>query len=306
MSRYVPTAVRRMALGCALGAATIPWPAGAPAVAQETAATASPAIPPGIPARKPAVPGRGPEASAASESAPTAAPPVAPPVANASRPLPVPPSPGLGGALPTAPAGRAAPPPPGLDVGVPPDIAAAPVPPAPSELPRAEAPAGVQFDTPVPPAAPGEPRRITSMPDLPNPRGPDPRDGSGPARPAPEVAATPPAPSGPSAEVPDGTEFRVVYPDTRAETLSPRDTALLDGVAARLRRDEVVRLQVTAYASGTPETERDARRLSLDRALAVRSYLIGQGVRSTRIDVRALGTQAPDGPADRVDLILVN
>ncbi|WP_192499026.1 OmpA family protein [Skermanella pratensis] len=292
MSRYVPTAVRRMALGCALGAATIPWPAGVPAVAQETAA-ASPAIPPGIPARKPPVAGRTPETAAESEPAP--------PVADASRPLPVPPAPALGEALPVAPGGRAAPPPPGLDVGVPPDVAAAPVPPAPSELPRAEAPAGVQFDTPVPPAAPGEPRRITSMPDLPNPRG-----GSVPDRPAPEVAATPPAPSGPPADVPDGTGFRVVYSDTKAETLSPRDTALLDGVAARLRRDEVIRLQVTAYASGTPETERDARRLSLDRALAVRSYLIGQGVRSTRIDVRALGTQAPDGPADRVDLLLVN
>lgn len=285
MGRYVPTAVRRMALGCALGAATIPWLAEAPAVAQEAA---SPAAPPGIPARKPALP------DTAAGSRPV------PPAASATRPLPVPPSPGLGGTPPVA-AGRAAPPPPGLDVGVPPDIAAAPVPPSPSELPRAEPRADVQFDTPVPPAVPGEPRRITSMPDL-----PDPRVRSDTAQPAPEVAATPPAPSGPPAEVPDGTEFRFVYPDPAADALSARDTALLDGVAARLRRDEVIRLQVTAYASGTPETEREARRLSLDRALAVRSHLIGQGVRSTRIDVRALGTHALDGPADRVDLLLVN
>lgn len=281
-----------MALGCALGAATIPWLAGATAVAQETTATASPATPPGIPARKPAVPDAAPGAAARPAPAPSP---------DSGRPLPVPPSPSLGGTPQVAPAGRAAPPPPGLAVGVPPDIAAAPIPPPPSELPQAEAPAGVQFDTPVPPAAPGEPRRITSMPDLPEARG-----GSAAPRPSPEVAATPPAPPGPPVEVPDGTEFRVVYTDTAADALSEQDTALLDGVAARLRRDEVIRLQVTAYASGTPETEREARRLSLDRALAVRSYLIGQGVRGTRIDVRALGTHAPAGPADRVDLHLVN
>ena len=46
------------------------------------------------------------------------------------------------------------------------------------------------------------------------------------------------------------------------------------------------------------------RRLSLSRALTVRSYLISQGVRSTRIDVRALGARASDGPADRVDLLI--
>ena len=45
-----------------------------------------------------------------------------------------------------------------------------------------------------------------------------------------------------------------------------------------------------------------ARRLSLSRALQVRSYLIDQGVRSTRIDVRALGANVPSGPADRVDI----
>ena len=46
------------------------------------------------------------------------------------------------------------------------------------------------------------------------------------------------------------------------------------------------------------------RRLSLSRALAVRTFLIDNGVRSTRIDVRALGDKAPDEPANRVDVSL--
>jgi hypothetical protein len=67
--------------------------------------------------------------------------------------------------------------------------------------------------------------------------------------------------------------------------------------------DENMRVQIMAYAAGTDDTESKARRKSLARGLAVRSYLIKAGVRSTRIDVRALGTKADGGPADRVDIV---
>ena len=79
----------------------------------------------------------------------------------------------------------------------------------------------------------------------------------------------------------------------------------LDGVAQRAGRDESVRLQLLAYASGSAESANSARRLSLSRALAVRSYLIDKGVRSTRIDVRALGNRLEGGgDPDRVDVIV--
>jgi outer membrane protein OmpA-like peptidoglycan-associated protein len=74
---------------------------------------------------------------------------------------------------------------------------------------------------------------------------------------------------------------------------------------AALRQDEGSRLQIVAYATGGDESGSQARRLSLSRALAVRSYLIDQGVRSTRMDVRALGNRSSDGPTDRVDIVLV-
>ena len=45
-----------------------------------------------------------------------------------------------------------------------------------------------------------------------------------------------------------------------------------------------------------------ARRLSLSRALSVRSFLIENGVRSTRIDVRALGNKTAEEPSNRVDV----
>jgi len=67
--------------------------------------------------------------------------------------------------------------------------------------------------------------------------------------------------------------------------------------------DDAVRITVTAYAGGDPADPSRARRTSLSRALAVRSALMEAGIRSTRIDVRALGLAAGDGPPDRVDVV---
>jgi outer membrane protein OmpA-like peptidoglycan-associated protein len=78
----------------------------------------------------------------------------------------------------------------------------------------------------------------------------------------------------------------------------------LDAVIAKLTKETTLRLQLLAYADGAKTSGSQARRLSLSRALAVRSYLIEKGIRSTRIDVRALGNQVKGSPADRVDLII--
>lgn len=57
-----------------------------------------------------------------------------------------------------------------------------------------------------------------------------------------------------------------------------------------------------AYAAGDDLSSSKARRISLSRALSVRSYLIEKGVRSTRIDVRALGDKAEGEQKNRVDV----
>ena len=62
------------------------------------------------------------------------------------------------------------------------------------------------------------------------------------------------------------------------------------------------RLQLMAYAGGPSLSSSLARRMSLSRALAIRSFLIENGVRSTRIDVRALGNKTTEEPLNRVDL----
>lgn len=73
---------------------------------------------------------------------------------------------------------------------------------------------------------------------------------------------------------------------------------------------------ITAFAKGLPDDPSAARRLSLSRALAVRSVLINEGVTSLHIYVKALGAERAPGverapgaptpeeaPADRVDIV---
>tara|TARA_Y100000590_G_scaffold399084_1_gene481973 strand:- start:1133 stop:1969 length:837 start_codon:yes stop_codon:yes gene_type:complete len=65
------------------------------------------------------------------------------------------------------------------------------------------------------------------------------------------------------------------------------------------------RIQLRAYASSSGNSPSHARRVSLSRALTVRSYLIRKGVSSTNIDVRALGEPEDGSIKDRVDVVLL-
>jgi outer membrane protein OmpA-like peptidoglycan-associated protein len=71
-------------------------------------------------------------------------------------------------------------------------------------------------------------------------------------------------------------------------------------------KSDATTFNVMAYAAGVPEDPSPARRLSLSRALAVRTALMAFGVPSTHIYVRALGAQGGEaGPADRVDVLVL-
>ena len=70
--------------------------------------------------------------------------------------------------------------------------------------------------------------------------------------------------------------------------------------------DRSLRLLLYGYAGGAPDTPSKARRLSLFRALAVRTQMMNYGVRSTRMQLRALGNRFEEGPPDRVDIVVAN
>ena len=79
---------------------------------------------------------------------------------------------------------------------------------------------------------------------------------------------------------------------------------MLDAVVDQLK-EPGGRILVRGFASGTNDTATGARRLSRQRVLAVRTYLIEKGVPATLIDLRAVG-MAPDAPvADGVDIAIM-
>ncbi len=113
------------------------------------------------------------------------------------------------------------------------------------------------------------------------------------------TAALPPA----RPPVDEKEALRVVFSGSSSRLTEEGESALRTLVRSVAETES--RIQLKAFAAGSSDRPSTARRLSLSRALAVRSFLIEQGMRSTKIDVRALGVPADDGPADRVDVILL-
>lgn len=83
--------------------------------------------------------------------------------------------------------------------------------------------------------------------------------------------------------------------------------AALGAVVKAMKADDQIHVQLVAYASGLPDQASQARRISLSRAIGVRSYLMEQGIKSVRIYVRALGNRSDaGGPPDRVDIVAID
>ncbi len=87
--------------------------------------------------------------------------------------------------------------------------------------------------------------------------------------------------------------------------LSPDSVAAIQALVRAAPAADTTSFNVVAYAAGSADDASTARRLSLSRALAVRSALIADGVASTRIYVRALGSVPGEEPGDRVDLTVL-
>lgn len=122
---------------------------------------------------------------------------------------------------------------------------------------------------------------------------------------SPQVATLPPASGAttpaPKAPEPPPAEIRILFA-ADATDLPEGARKHLDGLAGWLKANPDVRVQIVGFASAAAATGADARRRSLFRTLAVRTYLIENGVLSTRMDVRALGDRTDVEPKDRVEV----
>lgn len=196
-------------------------------------------------------------------------------------------------------------PPPSLPAAAPP-APEAPAPEALAPIPPAPNPPASNPSAPEPPA-PAEEAAAAPVSDT--ARGAPPP--SLPLEPAPPAKADTPAETQtaalpPASETagPQGSK-RLIFAEGTAD-LDEAAKQVLRAAAETLKTDQNARVQLLAYASSGDDSASRARRLSLSRALAVRQFLIKEGIRSTRMDVRALGNKFEDGPADRVDILPAN
>jgi outer membrane protein OmpA-like peptidoglycan-associated protein len=180
---------------------------------------------------------------------------------------------------------------------------------------------------PTPQPAPARPSRVppakpVQKPPIPQATAPAPVAPPGPEVPAyaPEAPVIPPplavpvrqaAPVTPaviSADAPGtasalaGGGLRVTFGIDRSD-ISAGIEAALKAIARSLPPDGVV--TVTAFAPGRGDDQSAPRRLSLARAMTVRSVLLHEGIASARVYVRAQGGVpgvAGSGPVDRADV----
>jgi outer membrane protein OmpA-like peptidoglycan-associated protein len=160
--------------------------------------------------------------------------------------------------------------------------------PAPSNQPATSA----QPETPARPAMPGTAPDIAAI----TPIAPSPPSAGSPPPPPPPVsdkAATSAAAT--------TAGLRLTFAPGQSY-LSPESAESIKQLANAAASGDATTFNVSAYAPGKPDDPSTARRMSLSRAMAVRSALVADGVASARIFVRALGEQHGDGPPDRVDV----
>lgn len=252
-------------------------------------ATAPPPVtrtapPPARPAAKPVA------APKAPPPPPIVAAPKPPTAPQSARVAPKAPPPPPKPVVPKAPA-RVAPPPPKPAPQIPkatvPRPAAVPPPPV---VARATPP------KPVVPRAPAVPPK-PAIPTVRKPSVPPPPKAAPAAAPT-QVSSVPP----PTSTTADGT-IRVGFNEDSSD-LPTTATGVLDQLVAKMSSDSGIRVQLHGYANGSSASPSQARRLSLFRALSVRTYLMKKGIRSTRIDVRALGKKEDGAAANRVDVVI--
>ena len=241
-------------------------------------------------------------------------PPAAPSEVPAAVPMPE--------ATPNAPA-------PGVNSGQVPEVPVVetPTPPAPDQAAQygeqpapeqpveqpVEQPAEQAAEQPAPAPAPEQPVEQQASKEPPAPEAqPAETPAEGEAakpeeeQPAEEAAEAPPEPDNaqPAPPIPQGG-IRIVYPADLNDVPTEANAAL-DELAAQMLADESMRVEIRCYASGTADTESKARRKSLARCLSIRQHLFTKDVRTTRMDVRALGLKSEGQPADRVDIVPAN
>ncbi len=123
----------------------------------------------------------------------------------------------------------------------------------------------------------------------------------------PEEALAPAtnAPDGVAAAIDVAAELqdlRVLFPAEGISIDAAAESELIE-LAGYLNHNQAQRVVLRAHAGDSDQGRSHARRLSLSRALAIRTFLVDRGVPVDRIYLRPMGSEIEDGPPDRVDIL---
>ena len=125
-----------------------------------------------------------------------------------------------------------------------------------------------------------------------------------PAHPPPPPQPIPVLPDAAGVALPLAGGGRITF-GAGSSDLNPVTLAAVQALAKQAAANPALIVEVTAWAPGTADDPSTARRLSLDRALAVRAVLIHEGVLSDRIRAVAKGSlDIGEGYADRADFVM--
>jgi len=83
------------------------------------------------------------------------------------------------------------------------------------------------------------------------------------------------------------------------------DVSKIKDVVNTIKNDERKRLKIKSYASPIDDRSGSARRISLQRAIAIRSIMVENGIEGVRINVQAMGNTANSGAKDRADILVI-
>ncbi|MCB1531283.1 MAG: OmpA family protein [Alphaproteobacteria bacterium] len=120
-----------------------------------------------------------------------------------------------------------------------------------------------------------------------------------PPEPKREIVYAQPLPSGPGK-----VSVAFLPGETTLQAPIPRST--IDEITIALKSHPQARIQIFAYAdSSATDTESQERRVSLERALTVRSYLAQNEISPAIMDIRPLGSHSEQSPLERVDIVLL-
>lgn len=99
-------------------------------------------------------------------------------------------------------------------------------------------------------------------------------------------------------------QFSILFKGTKT-SLNEKTELTLKEIAAKALQHEKQRIRVIGYASENADRTNSARRISLQRAIAVRNFFIRSGLDSSRINVQVMGSDNKKREKDRVEVVFV-